>query len=45
MDNTRSEMWIELKDGLGVVVKIIIYSFLGVGLLAGVGYVYVACCQ
>lgn len=45
MDNSRSEVWQEIKSGLGIVIQILIYSAIGMGLVLGVGYVYVTCCQ
>jgi len=45
MDNTRSETWEEIKNGLGVAFQILIYSFVGFALVLGVGYVYFTCCQ
>ncbi len=45
MNDTRSETWAEIKNGIGDALKILIYSLLGLGLFFGVAYIYVTCCQ
>ena len=45
MSDVRTETWQEIKNGLGVCFKILIYSVLGLAFCAGVGYVCIYCCQ
>ena len=45
MSNERSEMWREIKEGIGVSIKIMAYTILGLGTAFAIGCVYVACCQ
>ncbi len=45
MDDSRSEMWKEIKEGVVLVVKIMMYGIVGLGALFGAGYIYVTCFQ
>gem|GEM_PF-6703650 len=45
MENSRSEVWKEIKDGLGIALQIIMYTFIVMSTLFGAGYVYYTCCQ
>ncbi len=45
MDDNRTEMWHEIKEGVFLVFKIMLYGIVGLGALFGVGYIYVTCFQ
>lgn len=45
MSDERSEMWSEIKGGLGVSLKIMAYTILGLGSTFAIGWAYVTCCQ
>lgn len=45
MDDSKREIWQEIRNGLSIAVKIISYSFISLGVITGVAYIYVTCCQ
>jgi hypothetical protein len=45
MTSNRSEVWQEIKSGLGIALNIMIYTIVGLGIIFGAGYVYLNCCQ
>jgi hypothetical protein len=40
MAENTTNCWQEIREGLGVSLKIMIYTLLSMGLIAGAGYVY-----
>lgn len=45
MEDNRSEMWREIKEGVILVSKIMLYGVLSLGALFGAGCIYVTCFQ
>ncbi len=43
MTEENTSAWQEIKEGMNICFKIILYSAIGVGIFAGVGYVYLHC--